>query len=163
MFSDTIGNNIAFSTDTPEIERIVDAAQAADVDGNIRAFTEGYRTVLGERGMTISGGQKQRISIARALMKDAPILILDDAVSAVDTKTEKVILSNLAGGRAGRTTLMIAHRISTVENADRIVFIEDGSVAAIGTHRELCETCPAYRRIVDLQILEDEGKDYANA
>ena len=127
------------------------------MDSNIREFAEGYETVLGERGVTVSGGQKQRISIARALMKDAPILILDDSVSAVDTKTEKHILENLRRTRKGRTTILIAHRISTIEQMDKIIFIDDGRVAAVGTHQALYDTCDAYRRMVDLQRLEEEG------
>ena len=163
LFSDTIASNIGFSSDTPGDEAVADAAVMADVDGNIRDFPNGYATVLGERGVTISGGQKQRISIARALMKDAPILILDDAVSAVDTGTEKTILANLAARRAGRTTLMIAHRISTVADADRIIYMEDGAVAAVGTHTELYASSAGYRRNVDLQKLEDEGEENAHA
>ena len=163
LFSDTIASNIGFSSDTPGDEAVADAALMADVDGNIRDFPNGYATVLGERGVTISGGQKQRISIARALMKDAPILILDDAVSAVDTGTEKTILANLAARRAGRTTLMIAHRISTVADADRIIYMEDGAVAAVGTHTELYASSAGYRRNVDLQKLEDEGEENAHA
>ena len=163
LFSDTIGNNIGFSSDAPDDEAVADAAVMADVDDNIREFPNGYATVLGERGTTVSGGQKQRISIARALMKDAPILILDDAVSAVDTKTEKTILANLAARRAGRTTLMIAHRISTVADADKIIYMEDGAVSAIGTHAELYAASAGYRRNVDLQKLEDEGAEHAHA
>lgn len=163
LFSDTIGNNIGFSSDAPDDEAVADAAVMADVDDNIREFPNGYATVLGERGTTVSGGQKQRISIARALMKDAPILILDDAVSAVDTKTEKTILVNLAARRAGRTTLMIAHRISTVADADKIIYMEDGAVSAIGTHAELYAASAGYRRNVDLQKLEDEGEKHAHA
>ncbi len=163
LFSDTIGNNIGFSSDAPDDEAVADAAVMADVDDNIREFPNGYATVLGERGTTVSGGQKQRISIARALMKDAPILILDDAVSAVDTKTEKTILANLAARRAGRTTLMIAHRISTVADADKIIYMEDGAVSAIGTHAELYAASAGYRRNVDLQKLEDEGEENAHA
>ena len=113
--------------------------------------------MLGERGVTVSGGQKQRISIARALMKNAPILILDDSVSAVDTKTEKTILDNLGKTRAGKTTILIAHRISTIEKMDKILFIEDGELTAVGKHTELYETCPSYRKMVDLQKLEEEG------
>ena len=139
---------------TPEdIER---AARLADVRDNIVDFKDGYETVLGERGVTVSGGQKQRISIARALLKDAPILILDDSVSAVDTRTEKIILDNLKKSRAGKTTLLIAHRISTVEGLDKIVFLEDGRVEAVGPHDQLYASCPEYRRMVDLQKLEDE-------
>ena len=132
------------------------AAALADVRDNIVDFKDGYETVLGERGVTVSGGQKQRISIARALLKNAPILILDDSVSAVDTRTEKIILDNLKTSRAGKTTLLIAHRISTVEQLDKIVFIEDGRVEAVGPHDELYRSCAEYRRMVDLQKLEDE-------
>ena len=119
--------------------------------------------MLGERGVTVSGGQKQRISIARALIKKAPILILDDSVSAVDTKTEKAILDNLGSERRGQTTILIAHRISTIERMDRIIYIDNGEITGIGTHTELYESCPAYRRTVDLQKLEDEGGENLNA
>ena len=163
LFCDTIASNIAFASDGEEDrERIENAAKLSDVHDNITGFKDGYDTVLGERGVTVSGGQKQRISIARALMKDAPILILDDSVSAVDTKTEKNILSGLKRTRSGRTTILIAHRISTVEDMDKIIFLEDGKVAAVGKHDELYETCPSYRKAVDLQKLEDEGGE-ANA
>ena len=107
--------------------------------------------------MTVSGGQKQRISIARALMKDAPILILDDSVSAVDTKTEAAILENLREARRGKTTILIAHRVTTIEKMDKILFVEDGELVAAGPHEELYETCPEYRKMVDLQKLEEEG------
>jgi ATP-binding cassette subfamily B protein len=127
------------------------------VDSNIQEFQQGYETVLGERGVTVSGGQKQRISIARALMMDAPILILDDSVSAVDTKTEKTILENLHNTRAGKTTILIAHRISTIEKMDKILFIEEGRLTAVGRHEELYDSCAAYRKMVDLQKLEEEG------
>ena len=157
LFSDTIANNIAFGVETWEEEAIARAAALADVDGNIREFQLGYETVLGERGVTVSGGQKQRISIARALMKNAPILILDDSVSAVDTKTEKTILENLRATRAGKTTILIAHRISTIQNLDKILFLEDGCLTAVGTHAELYESNPAYRKMVELQKLETEG------
>ena len=157
LFSDTIARNIGFTTGAPDRAAVTAAAVLADVDGDVRCFSEGYETVLGERGVTVSGGQKQRISIARALMKDAPILILDDSVSAVDTSTERAILENLRSTRAGRTTILIAHRISTIEQMDRIIFIDDGAVAAVGHHTELYETCKAYRHMVDLQKLEEEG------
>ncbi len=157
LFSDTIENNIAFGVDGADREKITHAALLADVDDNIRQFQKGYETVLGERGVTVSGGQKQRISIARALMKDAPILILDDSVSAVDTKTETAILKNLRETRAGKTTILIAHRISTIEKMDKILFLEDGALAAVGRHDALYASCPAYRKMVDLQKLEEEG------
>ncbi len=157
LFSDTIENNISFGTDHKTPYAIQEAAILADVDSNIKEFQKGYGTVLGERGVTVSGGQKQRISIARALMKDAPILIMDDSVSAVDTKTEKTILGNLRNVRAGKTTILIAHRISTIESMDKILFIDEGKLVAVGTHAELYETCPDYRKMVDLQKLEEEG------
>ncbi len=157
LFCDTIENNIAFGCDDGDKASVENAARLADVHDNITGFKDGYETVLGERGVTVSGGQKQRISIARALMKDAPILILDDSVSAVDTKTEKNILSSLKHTRAGRTTILIAHRISTVEDMDKIIFLEEGKVTAVGKHAELYATCPSYRKAVDLQKLEEEG------
>lgn len=156
LFSDTIAHNIGFGVDDASQADIDRAAALADVRDNIVDFKDGYETVLGERGVTVSGGQKQRISIARALLKNAPILILDDSVSAVDTRTEKIILNNLKTSRAGKTTLLIAHRISTVEQLDKIVFIEDGRVEAVGPHDELYRSCAEYRRMVDLQKLEDE-------
>ena len=160
LFSDTIENNIAFGVTGTDKDSIVQAARMADVHSNIKEFQLGYGTVLGERGVTVSGGQKQRISIARALMKDAPILILDDSVSAVDTKTETTILSNLRTTRAGKTTILIAHRISTIEKMDKILFIDDGELAAVGTHTELYESCAEYRKMVDLQRLEEEGGEH---
>ena len=157
LFSDTIENNIAFGVAGQNQDAVVAAARLADVHSNIQEFQQAYGTVLGERGVTVSGGQKQRISIARALMKEAPILILDDSVSAVDTKTEKSILNNLRQTRAGKTTILIAHRISTIEKMDKILFIDDCKLQAVGTHQELYNTCPAYRKMVDLQQLEQEG------
>ena len=159
LFSDTIANNINFAYDELNDGDVENAARLADVHDNIAEFKEGYGTILGERGVTVSGGQKQRISIARALMKNAPILILDDSVSAVDTDTEKVILENLRRTRAGKTTILIAHRISTIESLDKIVFVEDGRVIAVGSHEQLLSSCPAYERMVELQRLEDEAKE----
>lgn len=159
LFSDTIANNIAFASDSHDEELIRQAAELSDVHGNITEFTQGYETVLGERGVTVSGGQKQRISIARALMKNASILILDDSVSAVDVKTEKKILENLRNVRRGKTTILIAHRISTVQQMDKILFIDDGKLVAVGKHDELYETCPAYRTMVELQKLDDSETD----
>ena len=155
LFSDTIGNNIDFGMNAGEGVR--EAAVLADVDENIQGFPQGYETILGERGVTVSGGQKQRISIARALLRNAPILILDDSVSAVDTKTERTILNNLARVRQGKTTLLIAHRISTVKTLDKLLFLEDGKLIAVGTHEELLTGCPAYATMVKLQQLEEEG------
>ena len=162
LFSDTIANNIGFGVESKDEAIVSAAAKLADVHTNIAEFSLGYQTVLGERGVTVSGGQKQRISIARALLKDAPILILDDSVSAVDTKTEKTILENLRATRTGKTTILIAHRISTIEQMDKILFIDDGHLIAVGTHDALYDTCPAYRKMVDLQRLEEEGGNHHN-
>ena len=163
LFSDTIAHNIGFGVDDASPEMIDHAASLADVRDNIVDFKDGYETVLGERGVTVSGGQKQRISIARALLKNAPILILDDSVSAVDTRTEKIILDNLKSSRANKTTLLIAHRISTVERLDKIIFLDDGKIEAVGPHDGLYTSCPKYRRMVDLQRLEDEAGGDDNA
>ena len=122
----------------------------------ISEFSEGYNTVLGERGTTVSGGQKQRISIARALLKDAQILILDDSVSAVDTNTEKTILENLRKIRKEKTTILIAHRISTIESMDKIALLDEGRLIGFGSHEELLAGCPEYQKMVELQRLEDE-------
>ena len=157
LFSDTIANNIGFGADEVNADEVKNAAILSHVDDNIVEFKDGYETVLGERGVTVSGGQKQRISIARALMKNSPILILDDSVSAVDTKTEEVILRNLKSTRKGKTTILIAHRISTVEKMDKIVFVDDGGIEDVGTHEELYERCNKYRCMVELQRLESEG------
>ena len=163
LFSDTIEHNIAFAVDDYSDEQVSLAARFAGVHDDIVEFPEKYQTVLGERGVTVSGGQKQRISIARALMKDASIIIMDDAVSAVDTKTEEQILSALKTVRQGKTTVMIAHRVSTVEDMDKIIYVEDGTVTAVGTHEQLIETCEAYRKTVELQKLEEERRDDLNA
>ena len=157
LFSDTIVNNIAFAVDEFTQDQIEEAARLANVDASIRDFTNKYETLLGERGVMVSGGQKQRISIARALMKDAPILILDDSVSAVDTDTERTILENLRQTRRGKTTILIAHRITTIRQMDKLLYMEDGKITAVGTHDELYERCPGYRKMVDLQKLEEEG------
>ncbi|MCF0115251.1 MAG: ABC transporter ATP-binding protein [Erysipelotrichaceae bacterium] len=161
LFSDTISNNISFAQKGASLSEIEEVAKLADVHDNIVDFKEGYETMLGERGVTVSGGQKQRISIARALMKEAPILILDDSVSAVDTKTEKIILDNLKNNRKGKTTLLVAHRISTIEQMDKVLFLDEGKVVDYGSHEELLERCEDYRKMVELQRLEDEiGGDY---
>ncbi len=163
LFSDTIANNIAFASDTNDRGAVEEAAKMADIHDNISEFALGYETVLGERGVTVSGGQKQRISIARALMKNAPVLILDDSVSAVDVKTEEKILSNLKTLRKGKTTILIAHRITTVEKMDKVIFVDEGRIVAIGPHAELCKTCPDYRLMVDLQRLDSEEHELEKA
>ena len=165
LFSDTVERNIAFSDAGATHERVVAAAQAACVHDNIVEFPQQYDTLLGERGVTVSGGQKQRIAIARALMKDAPVLILDDSLSAVDTDTEEQILRNLKALRAGRTTIIIAHRISTIQHADHILVLEEGREAEYGTHPELMEKRGIYRAMYDRQQLEkqlsEEGRERA--
>ena len=165
LYSDTIRRNIAFTSEDPDAEsdeRIVNSAKLADIHDNIMELGGGYETMLGERGVTVSGGQKQRISIARALLPDAPILILDDSVSAVDTKTEEVILRNLRECRSGRTTILIAHRISTVERMDKIVFIDDGEVVDVGSHTELYERNKDYKHMFDLQLLDEDKGTVSN-
>lgn len=157
LFSDTISNNISFASDDNSMENIIKSAKLSAVHESIENFKDGYETVLGERGVTVSGGQKQRISIARAITKNAPILILDDSVSAVDTKTEKSILDNLRSERKGMTTILIAHRISTVENMDKIIFIDNGEILAVGKHEDLMRNCKEYRIMVELQKLEEKG------
>jgi len=157
LFSDTIENNIAFACEEDnDISKIKEAASMADVASNIEEFPNQYETLLGERGVTVSGGQKQRISIARALIKNADILILDDSVSAVDTKTEKIILEKLSKNREGKTTILIAHRISTIERMDKILFIEDGRVVDFGTKDQLMERCDRFVEMVNLQKLDEE-------
>lgn len=156
LFSTSVADNIAFSKKDVSIEEIKKASILASLDENILDFKDGYETVLGERGVTISGGQKQRTSIARALIKDASILILDDSVSAVDTKTERVIIDNLKETRKGKTTILIAHRISTIEQMDKILLIDDGKIIAFGKPLDLYNNCTEYKQMVDLQKLEEE-------
>lgn len=154
LFSDTLRSNIAFGSEEEDMDALIHATKAACIHENIVQFPDGYETIVGERGVTLSGGQKQRSSIARALMKDAPILILDDALSAVDTDTEERILHNLRKNRAGKTTILIAHRISTVQGADEILVLEDGYAKEVGTHDELYALGGIYHDMVVQQQLE---------
>lgn len=161
LYSDTIRENIGFAYENPSEDVIENAAKLSDVYDNIIDFKEGFETVLGERGVTVSGGQKQRISIARAIAKDPKILILDDSVSAVDTKTEEAIISNLRRIRKEKTTIIIAHRISTVKKMDKIVLLDKGRLIGFGSHNELLKTSTVYQEMVKLQELEklvEEGK-----
>ena len=155
LYSDTIKANIAFSDEEINEDKVIESAKLADVYDNIMEFEDKFDTVLGERGVTVSGGQKQRISIARALYKNPEILILDDSLSAVDTETEDIILRNLLNVRKGKTTIIIAHRISTIEAADQIIVMEDGKISGVGKHKELLETNELYSELVRLQKLED--------
>lgn len=165
LYSDTIRNNIGFSfKDQIEESWLHEVSKLSDIYDNVMSFKEQYDTILGERGTTVSGGQKQRISIARALAKDPAILILDDSVSAVDTKTEEAIISNLRKIRKGRTTLMIAHRISTVKKLDKIILIDNGEIIGVGSHKELMKSNQTYQDMVKLQALEalvEEGEQHA--
>ena len=154
LFSDTLKSNIAFGAENEDMGAIISATRAACIHENIVQFPDGYETIVGERGVTLSGGQKQRSSIARALMKNAPILILDDALSAVDTDTEEHILHNLKKNRAGKTTILIAHRISTIQNADIIMVLENGTAAEIGNHASLMEQHGIYYDMFEKQQLE---------
>ena len=157
LFSDTLQNNIAFGSADKSLESVIHAAKLACIHDNIAEFPEQYQTVVGERGVTLSGGQKQRSSIARALMKDAPILILDDALAAVDTDTERKILDNLRTIRGNdRTTIIVAHRISTIQDADHILVLDDGKVAEYGTHQELIANAGLYKSLFDKQQLEKQ-------
>ncbi len=160
LFSDTLQNNIAFGSADKTLASVEHAAKLACIHDNIAEFPEQYQTVVGERGVTLSGGQKQRSSIARALMKDAPILILDDALSAVDTDTERKILDNLRTVRGGdRTTIIVAHRISTIQDADHILVLDDGRVEEYGTHEELLKNDGLYKSLFEKQQLEKQLRE----
>lgn len=156
LFSDTLGNNIAFGADESDQSKIEEAAKQACIHDNIMDFPFQYETIVGERGVTLSGGQKQRSSIARALMKEAPILILDDALSAVDTDTEERILKNLKDNRQDKTTIIIAHRISTIQSADQILVLDEGKMAEYGTHDTLIEREGIYANLYRKQQLEKQ-------
>ncbi len=154
LFSDTLKANIAFGAEGQDMEKIVAATKAACIHDSIMEFPDQYDTIVGERGVTLSGGQKQRSSIARALMKDAPILILDDALSAVDTDTEEKLLRNLRENRQGKTTILIAHRISTIQHADVILVLDEGRAAEVGDHAGLMEQKGIYYEMFEKQQLE---------
>ncbi|MBR2546129.1 MAG: ABC transporter ATP-binding protein [Erysipelotrichaceae bacterium] len=156
MFSETLKQNISFGKQEATMDEIIEMCKMADVHDNIEDFPLKYETVVGERGVTLSGGQKQRASIARALLKESPILIMDDSLSAVDTDTEEHILSNLKKLRAGKTTIMIAHRVSTVQNADHILVLDDGKAIEYGTYDELVALDGDFARMVRKQQLEKQ-------
>jgi ATP-binding cassette subfamily B protein len=156
LFSATIADNIAFGVASATPEQIRRAAEIAGLAADIDSFPNGYETMVGERGITLSGGQKQRTAIARAILRDPRILILDDALSSVDTLTEERILTHLAGVMRGRTVILISHRVSTVRQADRIVVLEKGRIVEQGTHAELVETGGYYADLSQKQMLEEE-------
>lgn len=156
LFDDTVRRNIAYGLDGHSDEKIVEAAKAAKAHDFIMALPHGYDTMIGERGGLLSSGQRQRLAIARALLKNAPILILDEATSALDTESERLIQDALANVVRGRTTLVIAHRISTIRNADKIYVVDDGRIAESGTHDELYQLNGIYRKLYDLQFPEGE-------
>jgi ATP-binding cassette subfamily B protein len=156
LFSDTIKNNIKFGNEKANDEEVIEAAKKAVVHENIITFNDQYETILGERGITLSGGQKQRVSIARALIKNAPILLLDDCLSAVDTETEETILNNLLTYCKDKTTLIVSHRVSSAKNADEIIILEDGKIIEKGTHNELLEQNGYYKDLYVKQLSEKE-------
>ncbi|HCB45750.1 MAG TPA: ABC transporter, partial [Algoriphagus sp.] len=159
LFSDTIGNNIAFGLDHTEKEIIEQAAKDADVYKNIVDFPKGFETMLGERGITLSGGQKQRVSIARAIAKEPKILILDDCLSAVDTKTENVILNALKKIMKNRTSVIISHRVSSAKLADQIIVLDDGKIIERGNHQSLMEQKGVYAELYEKQTQAGESVD----
>jgi ATP-binding cassette subfamily B protein len=156
LFSDTVGGNIAFGIPQCDAERIKEAAEIASLDAEVEAFPAKYDTVVGERGITLSGGQKQRTAIARAVVRDPRILILDDSLSSVDTQTEEQILGRLRGIMRGRTTILISHRTSTVRDADQIVVLRGGKITERGTHDELLAREGYYADLYQKQLLEEE-------
>jgi ATP-binding cassette subfamily B protein len=156
LFSASLAENIAWGVEAAAPEQIAWAAEAAGLAADIESFPKGLDTVVGERGLTLSGGQKQRTAIARAILRNPRILILDDALSSVDTVTEEKILNELAGLMRGRTTILISHRVSTVKNADRIVVLSHGRVVEMGTHFELQQRGGYYAELHRKQLLEEE-------
>ena len=156
LFSDTIRENIAFGVPGAALDQIQSAAEAANIAADIEVFPESYNTTVGERGITLSGGQKQRTAIARALLRSPRILILDDALSSVDTHTEDKILNHLRDLMAGRTTIFISHRVSTVRSADRIAVLHQGRIVELGTHDELLASNGYYTDLYNKQLLEEE-------
>ena len=156
LFSATIAENIAWGVDTASADEIRHAAEVAGLAGDIEGFPAGYETMVGERGITLSGGQKQRTAIARAVLRNPRILILDDALSSVDTLTEERILTHLADVMVGRSVILISHRVSTVRQEDRIVVLEKGRIVEQGTHADLIESGGSYAELSQKQMLEEE-------
>ncbi|MDX8412823.1 MAG: lipid A export permease/ATP-binding protein MsbA [Mariprofundales bacterium] len=155
LFNDTVRNNIAYGYENIDEDRMRDAARAANADGFINGLAEGYDTLVGERGVILSGGQRQRLSLARALFKDAPILILDEATSALDSESEQLVQQAIDSLMKGRTTIVIAHRLSTIRNADRIVVLDQGRIVQQGGHEALLQEGGLYKELYDLQFADD--------
>ena len=156
LFSDTIKNNIKFGNENATDEEVIKAAKKAIVHDNIINFTNKYDTILGERGITLSGGQKQRVSIARALIKNAPILLLDDCLSAVDTETEEAILNSLTEYCKNKTTILVSHRVSSAKNATKIIILDEGRIIQQGTHNQLLKQEGYYKDLYYKQLSEKE-------
>jgi ATP-binding cassette subfamily B multidrug efflux pump len=156
LFSDTIARNIAFGANQLDMPAVEQAARHSAIYGNIMEFEQGFETMIGERGITLSGGQKQRVSIARAILPQPRILIFDDCLSAVDTKTEEEILNNLGQVMAGKTSIIIAHRVSTIKNADQILVMDNGSIVERGTHAQLLQKRGVYFDLYEKQLLEEQ-------
>jgi ATP-binding cassette subfamily B multidrug efflux pump len=155
LFSASVAENIRFAKPEASLEEIMAAAAIACIDEDIRLFSEGYQTVVGERGVSLSGGQRQRISIARALVMDPEILVLDDSLSAVDAKTEEEILQKLRQNRHGKTTMITSHRLSAIQDANLILVLENGRITESGTHQELMEASGWYKKMYLHQQLEE--------
>jgi subfamily B ATP-binding cassette protein MsbA len=154
LFNDTVRNNIAYGQPHVSQNQVEEAARAARAHEFIGGLTEGYNTMIGERGVRLSGGERQRIAIARAILKDAPILILDEATSALDAESESLVQAALANLMKHRTVMVIAHRLSTIRRANRIVVLEDGRITAVGTHEDLLLASPTYQRLYQLQFMD---------
>jgi subfamily B ATP-binding cassette protein MsbA len=153
LFNDTIAANIAFGMEQPNRDRIIEAARVANAHEFIMALENGYDTVIGDRGARLSGGQRQRLSIARAVFKNPPILILDEATSALDTESEKLVQEALAHLMENRTSIVVAHRLSTIQHADLIVVLQQGEIVESGTHEGLMQSSGSYRRLIEMQQL----------
>ena len=156
LFSESVRENIAFGVESATDEQIRNAVEIAGLLPDIESFPKQFDTMVGERGITLSGGQKQRAAIARAILRNPPLLVLDDALSSVDTYTEETILNRLKNVMRGRTTIIISHRVSTVKSADQIVVLENGAIAERGTHEELLKNGTYYPELYRKQLLEEE-------